>query len=87
LDVFEDATELAQRDDGRSTGAQRQARAERAIKHPCRDDDRRAGVCEGADQYLLAPPPFPVVNGDLDTLRWMPRVMDQRAKCDMGRMS
>jgi hypothetical protein len=56
------------------------------IEHPRRNDDRGI-LCKRADEDVLASSLLKVVNFDVGTMRGMPRIVNLRVKCDMGRMT
>lgn len=78
---------LAERADRGTPRPKRQTRTEHPIEHPRGDDDRGGGVRERADEDLLTTALLAVMNIDRAAVRGVPRIVDLRAKCDMGRMS
>lgn len=85
--LIENRADFAECADRRAAGSEDQARTGRPVEHPRRDNDRRGGVRECADEDLLTAALLAVMDVDLAAMRRMPRIVNLRAKCDMGRMT
>jgi hypothetical protein len=81
----ENRTDFQERLDRCTRSSERYTNARRRVEHPGRDHGARA-IDHGADEDAFPSSRLDVAHGHRDPVSWVPRVVDNRMKRDMGRM-